>query len=36
MVVYMKSRKIVFVLYKVVYQRDAATPLETQENTVEV
>ena len=32
----MKSRKIVFVLYKVVCQRDAATPLETQENTVEV
>ena len=32
----MKSRKMVFALYKVVHQRDAATPLETQENTVEV
>lgn len=32
----MKSRKMVFALYNVVYQRDAATPLETQENTVEV
>ena len=32
----MKSRKMVFALYNVVYQRDAAPPLETQENTVEV
>ena len=32
----MKSRKLVFALYRVVYQRDAAAPLETQENTVEV
>ena len=36
MVVYMKSRKIVFALYKVVYQRGVAAPLKTQENTVEV
>lgn len=35
-VVYMKSRKMVFAPYKVVYQRDAEAPLETQENTVEV
>ncbi len=32
----MKSCKMIFALYNVVYQRGAVAPLETQENTVEV